>query len=247
MCRYAGARGGHRPGSARRAPDQFQNVLWVQYEVRRAAQHPDVPHLPGDAGGPARHQPARGRVRHPDRPRAQLHHRAHVAVRAQELLLPGPAQELPDLPVRAAPGGARVDDLHPERRDEAGRHPPRAPGGGHGQASPRRHHGGGGDQPGGFQSLRRSADGDCERAGHPHARRGGRIPAAASRHPGLSGSLRWQHGGGQLPLRRQRVGSPPRLARVRDEGRSQEHELVQECPEGPGLRDPAADQGRAGG
>ena len=46
-----------------------------------------------------------GRVGDPDRPGAELHDRAVVPVRAEELLLPGHAEELPDLAVRRA-------DLH---------------------------------------------------------------------------------------------------------------------------------------
>ena len=45
---------------------------------------------------------ARRRVGDPDRPRAELRDRAVGPVRAEELLLPGHAEELPDLPVRRA-------------------------------------------------------------------------------------------------------------------------------------------------
>ena len=71
--------------------------------------------LPGrDAGG----QPDRGRVGHAHRPRAQLRDRRVVPVRPEELLLPGHAEELPDLAVRRAD---RLRRLHGRRRADRGR------------------------------------------------------------------------------------------------------------------------------
>ena len=55
--------------------------------------------LPGLAAGGERHG---DRVGDPDRPGAELLDRGVVPVRAEELLLPGHAEELPDLPVRRA-------------------------------------------------------------------------------------------------------------------------------------------------
>ena len=83
-----------------------------------------------------------GRVGDPDRPRAQLPDRRVVPLRAEELLLPGHAEELPDLAVRRAdrlrrlPRRRRRDrrgHAHVPRRDRA-----RAHGGGHRQDPPRR-------------------------------------------------------------------------------------------------------------
>ena len=50
-----------------------------------------------------------GRVGDPDRPRAELRDRRVVPVRAEELLLPGHAEELPDLAVRRADRLRRLD------------------------------------------------------------------------------------------------------------------------------------------
>ena len=56
--------------------------------------------------------------------------RAALDLPPQELLLSGPAEGLPDLPVRRAP--------LPRRAPRRGAHPPRPPGGGRGEADPRR-------------------------------------------------------------------------------------------------------------
>ena len=56
----------------------------------------------GPARLAARRQRGGGRVDDPDRPGAQLHDRPVVPVRAEELLLPGHAEELPDVAVRRA-------------------------------------------------------------------------------------------------------------------------------------------------
>src|SRR5690606_41963831 len=54
------------------------------------------------AGRAARRQRQGRRVRDPHRPRAQLPDRRDVPLRAQELLLPGRPEELPDVAVRRA-------------------------------------------------------------------------------------------------------------------------------------------------
>ena len=75
--------------------------------------------LPGAAGGASGAQPARRGVRDPRGPRHPLHDPHPFGVRAQELLLPGPAQGLPDLPVRVPHRDRRLDrDLRRRRRDE---------------------------------------------------------------------------------------------------------------------------------
>ena len=73
------------------------------------AEHPGLPDLPRpprrDAGG---QRQGRG-VGDPDRAGAELRDRRVVPVRAEELLLPGHAEELPDLAVRRADRVRRLD------------------------------------------------------------------------------------------------------------------------------------------
>ena len=90
-------RPGARPRGARRARHRHQDVLRLPDRVRRRAQHPDLPGLPGPARRAAGGQRQGRRVRDPDRPGAELRDRRVVPVRAEELLLPGHAEELPDL------------------------------------------------------------------------------------------------------------------------------------------------------
>ena len=61
-----------------------------------------LPGLPGPARLAAGGQPGGDRVHDPDRPGAELLDRVLVPVRPEELLLPGHAEELPDLAVRRA-------------------------------------------------------------------------------------------------------------------------------------------------
>ena len=82
------------------------------------AEHARVSGLPGDARRAARAQPPRGRSGHPRRACAGLHHPRDVDFRAQELLLSGPAEGLPDFPVRAA---ARDRRAHRSAGAAAGR------------------------------------------------------------------------------------------------------------------------------
>ena len=81
----------------------------------------------------------RGRAHgHQRRARARLHAAPAQRVRPQELLLPGPAQGLPDQPVRRAAGGARgARDRDRRRRARRGAHPPRPHGRGRRQERPR--------------------------------------------------------------------------------------------------------------
>ena len=64
------------------------------------------------------------------------------------------------------------------------------------------------------------------RARHAIGGRGGRVLRAAARHPRLDRRQRRQHGRGQPPLRRQRVGAAGRPGGVRHQGRSEERQLV---------------------
>ena len=92
----------HRAGDPRPAQDADEDVLRLRAVVRRSAQHPHLPGVPGAAGSAAGRQRPRGGLRGDDRPGARLRDRAAVAVSPQELLLSGLAQGLPDLPVRRA-------------------------------------------------------------------------------------------------------------------------------------------------
>ena len=129
-----------------------------------------------------------------------------LGVRAQELLLPRPAEGLPDQPVRAADRRrGRLDVAARGRHAQAHRHHPRAPGGGRGQVAarglpravrhrpePRRH-------AAARDRLRaRPALGQGSRGLHEEAAHAGALP----RH------LRRQHAGRLVPLRRQRLGAP---------------------------------------
>ena len=135
-----------RPGAgsrgARRARHRVEDVLRLRDRVRRRAEHAGLPDVPGPARVAAGAQPHRRRVGDPHRSRAQLLHRVVVPVRTQELLLPGHAEELPDLAVRRADllrglarrrGRDRRGPAHVPRRDRA-----RAHGGGHRQVAARR-------------------------------------------------------------------------------------------------------------
>ena len=170
--------------------------------------------LPGLAAGGQRQG---RRVRDPHRAGAELLDRGDVPVRPEELLLPGRAQELPDVAVRRA---HRVRGL-PRRRAGRRQHLPRrdrarAHGGGRRQEHPRRR-------------LRRAdprrrvlarrlqprghpAGGDRHQADHrrrrPGARGGPRVRAdAAGPVPG-AGGLRGPHGARQRARRRQRLDPP---------------------------------------
>ena len=73
--------------------------------------------LPGLAAGG---QPDRDRVHDPDRPGAELLDRVLVPVRAEELLLPGHAEGLPDLAVRRAAVHRRLAGRHGRREPWCG-------------------------------------------------------------------------------------------------------------------------------
>ncbi len=142
-------------------------------------------------------------------------------------------------PRRRAP--RRLDEA---RRDHAGPH-----GGGHGQddarqrlrQDPRRRARADRLQPG-----RRAAGGVRERAGHPLAGGGRRLPPCAARHARGARRLRREDGGGVAALRREHLGPAGRRDVVRNEGRDQEHELDPVAGASPDLRGRAPGE-RAGG
>ncbi len=102
-------RPGDGPGGPRRAEHRDQDVLRLPDRVRCRAEHPDLPDLPGPARLAAGGQRQGGRVGDPDRAGAELRDRRVVPLRPEELLLPGHAEELPDLPVRRADRLRRLD------------------------------------------------------------------------------------------------------------------------------------------
>ena len=111
--RARGVRPGHGPRGPRRAEHRDEDVLRLPGDLRRRAEHADLPDLSGPSGLDAcRQRQGRG-VRDPHRAGAELRDRGVVPVRAQELLLPGHAEELPDQPVRRADRLRRLD----RRRD----------------------------------------------------------------------------------------------------------------------------------
>ena len=121
--RAGGVRPGPRPRGPRRAQHRVQDVLRLPGRLRRRAQRRRLPDLPGPARRDAGGQRQGRRVGDPDRPRAQLRHRRVVPLRPEELLLPGHAEELPDLAVRRADLLRR---LHGRRRQNEPARPRRS-------------------------------------------------------------------------------------------------------------------------
>ncbi|CAA9297825.1 MAG: Aspartyl-tRNA(Asn) amidotransferase subunit B @ Glutamyl-tRNA(Gln) amidotransferase subunit B, partial [uncultured Friedmanniella sp.] len=220
-------------GGARRAQHGVEDVLRLLDGVRGRAEHPDLPGLPRPAGLAAGGQRQGGRVGDPDRPGAQLLHRGVVPLRAEELLLPGHAEELPDLPVRRAHrlrglGRRRGGRDHLPRRDRA-----RAHGGGHREVAarrrchrpdPRRR-----PLPARLQPVRRAPHRDRHEA---HRGRGGQGPGGG---PGVRGDaarpaararrLRRPDGTGLAALRRERLAAALAGGPAGDADRDQEREL----------------------
>ena len=204
-----------------------QDVLRLPDRLRRGAEHPGLPRVPGTARVAAGGQPHGCRVGDADRPGAELHDRAVGPVRAEELLLPRHAQELPDQPVRRADRRARLvrcaarRRLHGARRDRAGAH-----GGRHGQVAARGRRNG--PYPGrrvlaaGLQPGRRPADRDRDEADRRHAGAGARGRARlrhrAARPAARARRVRRADGPGVAALRRERVAdaeaTPPSSARA---------------------------------
>ena len=189
----------------------------AEVDVRRGAEHAGHARLAGPAGRAARGQRGRRRVRDPHRPRAELLDRRDLPVRPEELLLPGRAQELPDVAVRRA---HRVRGLgrrragrreHLPRRDRA-----RAHGGGRRQEHPhrrlRRPHPRRRVLAGRLQPRGHPAGGDRHQADHRRrragARGGPRLRADAARHLPRARGLRGADGARQRARRRQRLDPP---------------------------------------
>ena len=185
------------------------------------------------------------------RARDRLEDRAPLDLRAQELLLPRPAEGLPDQPVRAAGGRARLArDRARGRHAQDDRHHPRAPRRRRGQVAARgfprpvRH------RP---EPRRHAAARDRVRAGHALGEGSGRVPEEDPHAGALPRDLRRQHAGRLVPLRRERVRAPGRPGRVRHARRDQERQLVplrrardQLRGRAPDRADRGRRQGRAG-
>ncbi len=198
----------------------------------------------GAARRASRAQCPRGGVRRSRRARHPLHRASALDLRAQELLLSGPAEGLPDLAVRGSHLHRRLarDRARRRRRAADAAHRPHAHphGGGCRQVDPRR----GGDarrgDPRRPEPRRRAAAGDRLRARPALAGRGLRLPADAALHPAEHRRQRRGHGEGAVPLRRQRLAAAARLRRARHPQRDQEPQLLPLRRAGPRDRDHAA-------
>ena len=126
------------------------------------------------------------------------------------------------------------------RRRAPGRHYQGAPGGGRGEA-PAQGRPGRRVQPPGREPGRGPPDGDRQRARHEVSRGGEGVPDQAPHHPEVHRGQHGQHGGGQLPLRREHLAEAFRFGGAGHQGRSEEHEQLQ-----VGLRRPRLRGGEAG-
>ena len=113
-------RAADRAGDPRGAGHQDQDVLRLPDHLRGRAEQPGLPGLPGPARLAAGGEPDGDRVHDQDRPGPELLDRDLVPVRAEELLLPGHAEELPDLPVRRAAVHGRLAGRRGRRADRSG-------------------------------------------------------------------------------------------------------------------------------
>ncbi len=91
------------------------------------------------------------------------------------------------------------------------------------------------------QPRRHAAAGNRHRAGHALQRRSGGLRQGAAHAGALDRHLRRQHAGRLVPLRRQRLGAPPRRA-ARHAPRDQEPQLLPLPAAGHRLRGAVADQ-----
>ena len=214
-------RAGHRARDPRPARDHDEDVLRLRAELRRPAEHAHLLGLPRPAGIAAGRQRPRDPLRPADRAGARLRAGGALGLPPQELLLSGPAEGLPDLPVRRA--------AVPRRRAGRRAHPPRAPRGGRGEADPRRRERAHprlralGRR---LQPRRHAARRDRHRARPALGGAGARVARAAARDAARARRERREHGGGLAARRRERLAAPGGLRRARHEDRAEEHELV---------------------
>ena len=217
----------HRARDARAALDRVEDLLGRVDRVRRGAEHAGLRGRHRAARRAAGAEPRRGRARDPLRPRRRRDDQPAQRVRAQELLLPRPAEGLPDLAVRDSRRAGRL--AHDRRRRTARRscasrartsRKTRA------RACTRTYHGMTRHRP---QPRRHAAARDRLRARHAQRRRGGRLREGAARARPLDRHLRRQHAGRKLPLRRQRVGAPPGRRRSARAARSRTSTASASC------------------
>ena len=144
------------------------------------------------------------------RPRPRLRDRRARRLPPQELLLPRPAQGLPDLPVRPAALRRRRACSFPGGRRPPSRDRPRAPRGGRGEDDPRRRSGRAGSAAPRLarrlQPRRHAARRDRHAARHPLGRRGEALPPAAAADGRRARDLGRGDGEGHAPRGRERLG-----------------------------------------
>ena len=233
-----------RAGNPRTAQHPIEDLLRQRHQFRRRAQHPGQPGRPRHARHPAGAQ--RGSRAHgmQVRPGDRCRDRAEERLRPQELLLPGPAQGLPDQPDGSPHRRQGFSRHHPGRRHgQAHRHHPRAPGGGRGQEPARRLPRHERHRP---QPRRHAAAGDRLRAGHPQRQGGGGLRQGDPCPGALPGHLRRQHGRRLVALRLQRLGTAEGPGRVRHPRRDQERQLLPLHRKGDQPRGAAADRADRG-
>ena len=98
--RHGAVRGRHRHRGPLPASDGVEDVLRLfDCLLGYGSEHPCVPGLPRPSRGAPGDQPPGGRARDRDRDAIEAEIPGALPVGAQELLLPGPAQGLPDQPV----------------------------------------------------------------------------------------------------------------------------------------------------
>ena len=208
---------------------------------------PDVPRVPGHARLAARHQSARGRVRHHAGAAPSTARSTRVAAsraRTTSTRTCRRTTRSPSTTGRCAEHGW-LDDRRRRRRHPRDPHPAPPPGGGRGQAHAR----------GALETATASLV-DFNRAGVPLmeivSEPDLRSPEEAAAYLRslrailqLPRRLRRRHGEGHAALRRQRVGAAPGADRARHEDRDQEHELVPDVQRRARVRDRAADRARS--
>ena len=179
------------------------------------------------------------------RARDGLHDRGNVGVRAEELLLPRPAEGLPDLAVRPAARDARNGRASRGRRRQGDPPEPHPPRGGRRQVDARVPVGGRahGLLARGPESLRHAAHRDRDGARSLVRGRGARVPRPPAPARALGRRVGRQHGRGLAPLRRERLGAEEGRGGARDQGRDQEPQLLRAREEGHRARDRTAGVG----
>ncbi len=207
---------GHRARDPRPAEDADEDVLPLRERLRRRPEHADLPRLPRLPGRASGAQPARDRGDDQARSRARLRDRRARGLPPQELLLPRPAQGLPDLPVRRAALPRRAASSSRPRRarlevgivrahleEDAAKNVHLAALGPHPRCDrdARR-----------LQPRRLAAARDRHRARDPLGRARQALPAAAAPDRGRARPLRRRAREGVDALRRQRLGASRGLA-----------------------------------